>query len=80
MDTRHAEIYAKGFNDINEFLSKVMMVNLIQLCIGPYILLKNESHIFIIYYYILVIFQLGYINHIKSEAKTYYNMIMNKDS
>ena len=79
MDTYHAEIYAKGFNDINDFLSKVMMVNLIQLCLGPYILLNNQGHIFIIYYYILIIFHLGYINHIKSEAKSYYNMIMNKD-
>jgi hypothetical protein len=69
--------YVEGLKNIKELLSKLMIVILAQLCITPYITLNNQSTpLFIIYNYMIIIFGLGYINHIKLEIDFYINMLL----
>jgi hypothetical protein len=69
--------YVEGLKNIKELLSKLMILILVQLCITPYITLNNQSTPpFIIYNYMIIIFGLGYINHIKLEIDFYINMLL----
>jgi hypothetical protein len=69
--------YVEGFKNIKELLTKLMIVIIIQLCITPYITLNNQNTTpFIIYNYMIIMFGLGYINHIKLEIDYYINMLL----
>ena len=78
MQFNEIEKYVEGLKNIKELLSKLMIVILIQLCITPFITLNIESTVpFIIYNYMIIIFGIGYLNHIKSEIDYYINMLLN---
>jgi hypothetical protein len=69
--------YVEGYKNIKELLTKLMLVILIQLCITPFITLNNQSTTpYIIYNYMIILFGLGYLNHIKLEIDYYINMLL----
>ena len=77
MQFNEREKYVEGLKNIKELLSKLMMIILVQLCITPFITLNNQSTVpFIIYNYMIIIFGLGYLNHIKLEIDYYINLLL----
>ena len=74
------EIIANKFQTINFFISRLFSVNFLLLLLSLFSTFINNVHdanIILIFQFMIIIFQIGYLNHIDLYTHNCYHFVLN---